>query len=78
MPYDPSLDERVFYRTWESDASRISVSVYSYNNGPKKLQITRENKDREGSFKFTKLGRMTQEEVIAVLPLINEAKDQLG
>jgi len=77
MPYDPSLDERVFYKTWESENSRLSVSIYSYNNGPKKLQLTRENKDREGNFKFTKLGRLNKEEVLALLPLIEESKSSL-
>lgn len=73
MPYDPNLDEKVFAESWEADSTRITVSVYSYNQGPKKLQITRENKDGEGNFRFTRLGRMSKEEVDAVLPLIQKA-----
>jgi len=53
------------------------VSVYAYNKGQKKLQITRENKTREGEYRFTKLGRMTKEEVQAVLPLIQEVLPQV-
>lgn len=74
MPgYDPSLDEQIFAKSHEAESTKITVSVYSYNNGKKKLQITRENKDSTGNFRFTKLGRMAKEEVEAVLPLIQEA-----
>ena len=47
MPYDSSLDNQIFSRFWENDSGKVVVSVYSYNNGPKKLQITREIQDRE-------------------------------
>ncbi|MFH1783137.1 MAG: hypothetical protein ABH848_05930 [Candidatus Omnitrophota bacterium] len=77
MPYDSNLDDKVFSKSWETDVERLSVSVYSYNKGPKKLQITRENRDAEGGFRFAKLGRMTKEEVVAILPLIQEAISNL-
>ena len=77
MPYDSSLDEKIFADSWESDASRINVSVFSYNKGPKKVQITRENKDATGNFRFTKLGRMSKEELEAVLPLLGRAAEQM-
>ena len=73
MPYDSSLDEQLFSSAWESEATKITVSVYSYNQGAKKLQITRENKDTNGNFRFTKLGRMTKEEVDGISPLIQDA-----
>lgn len=73
MPYDRSLDERVFSKSWETETQRLTVSVYSYNQGPKKLQINRENKNKEGDFRFAKLGRMTKEEMKSILPLIQEA-----
>jgi len=73
MPYDTSLDESLFSKQWEGDSGRLTVSVYSYNKGVKKLQITRENRVGEGELRFAKLGRMTKEEVEAVLPLIAEA-----
>ena len=78
MPYDPNMDESLFSNAWESEAGRISVSVYSYNKGIKKLQITRENRDGEGGFRFTKLGRMTKEEAEGVLPLMQEALKNMG
>jgi hypothetical protein len=73
MPYDASLDKEVFAKSHENDDGKITVSVHSYNNGPKKLQIVRENRDQEGSLRFAKLGRVTKEELQAILPSIQEA-----
>lgn len=73
MPYDASLDEQLFSKSWEDEANKIVVSVYSYNKGAKKLQIVREIKNREGEFTFTKLGRLSKDETEGVLPLIQEA-----
>lgn len=73
MPYDRNLDERLFSKTWETDLERLTVSVYCYNKGTKKLQITRENKDTQGEFRFAKLGRLTISEVEAVIPIMQEA-----
>ena len=73
MPYDSSLDECLFTKSHETDTGRLSVSVFSYNKGNKKLQISRENRDSEGGFRFAKLGRMTKEETESLLPLIQEA-----
>ena len=72
MPYDASLDKQVFFKSHEADGTKITVSIYSYNNGPTKIQISRENQDAEGQWRFSKLGRMTKEECLAVLPLLQE------
>jgi len=77
MPYDSNLDELIFSNSWENESTRITVSVYSYNGGPKKLQVTRENKDSSGIFRFTKLGRLSKEEIAAVLPNIQEAVNNM-
>ena len=73
MPYDNELDKSLFSKSYESAEQRLTVSVYSYNQGPKKLQISRQNKDEQGDFKFFKLGRMTKEEIESLLPLLKEA-----
>ena len=73
MPYDDSLDEKVFSKSQESESGRLSVSVHSYNKGAKKLQISRENRGPEGEFRFAKMGRLSKEEIVALLPLIQEA-----
>ena len=73
MPYDSSLDERLFSKSCETETERLTVSVHSYNKGAKKLQISRENKDNQGDLKFAKLGRMTKKELESLLPLLQEA-----
>ena len=77
MPYDASLDEQLFAKSADTEAGRITVSVYSYNNGAKKIQITRENKDQEGNFRFTKMGRLNKQEAQDVMRLMNEALAQM-
>ncbi|MFA5319599.1 MAG: hypothetical protein WBE75_00515 [Candidatus Omnitrophota bacterium] len=73
MPYDSSLDEKIFSKSLDGANGRVTVSVFSYNKGVKKLQITRENGDKEGNLRFTKLGRLSVEEVEGILPFIQEA-----
>ena len=77
MAYDSSLDQQAFAKSWEGNGSKITVGVYSYNNGPKKVQITRELSNAEGRPGFAKLGRLTKEELAAILPLLQEALGQL-
>ncbi len=77
MPYDSSLDQKTFTKSWENDDTKISVTVYSYNQGQKKVQISRENKDAEGNPRFSKLGRLTKDELQEVLPFLQEALGQL-
>ena len=77
MPYDKQLDECVFAKSWENDNERLTASIYSYNKGTKKLQLTRENKNSQGELRFAKLGRLTKEEIDALLPLIKEACDHM-
>ncbi|MBI4550097.1 MAG: hypothetical protein HY714_04150 [Candidatus Omnitrophica bacterium] len=77
MPYDSSLDKQFYSKSWEHADEKITVSVYAYNNGQKKLQITREAVNADGSPRFAKLGRMTKEEVQGILPLIQEAMGQM-
>ncbi len=73
MPYDQSLDKECFKEVKEFEDSRITVGVFSYNNGAKKLQLSRENLSAEGDWRFAKLGRMTQEEAKEVIPVMMKA-----
>lgn len=77
MPYDSSLDESLFSKSIETETGRLTVSVYSYNKGAKKLQISRENRDMEGEFRFAKMGRLTRDEVQSLLPIIQEAVNHM-
>lgn len=75
MPYREDLDVLVFSKSIEIDITRLTVSVYSYNNGPKKLQISRENRDKKGIYHHVRLGRISKDELEKILPIINEAKE---
>ncbi|MCC6758233.1 MAG: hypothetical protein IT395_01225 [Candidatus Omnitrophica bacterium] len=77
MPYDASLDKEVFKVTKEFGESRITVGVFSYNNGEKKLQISRENASEENQWRFAKLGRMNKKEAQEVAPLIMKAIENM-
>ncbi len=75
MPrFDKSLDEELFSQEVLLERSKLSVAVYAYNKGQPKIQITRQNKTADGEFTFTRLGRLSKEEVNAVWPLLEKAK----
>ena len=75
MPgFDKNLDKELFSQSVDFDKSKMTVSVFAYNNGTPKLQISRENKNAEGELSFAKMGRLTKDEVEKILPLIEKAR----
>jgi len=77
MAFDPNLDKNMFSESVDFEKTKITVGVFSYNESPPKLQISRENKNAEGELNFAKLGRMTKEEAEKVLPLMKKALDSM-
>lgn len=77
MPYDPALDQSVFKEVKEFEDTRITVGVFSYNGGEKKLQLSRENANANDEWRFAKLGRMSKKEVVEILPLMNKATENM-
>ncbi len=79
MAYDKSLDKELFSETAEFETSKITVSVYAYNEGSPKMQISRKvlNPDN-GEYKWAKLGRMFKDEAEAVVPLMQKALEAMG
>ncbi len=75
--FDKSLDKELFSESADFDRSKIIVAVFSYNEGTPKLQLGRQNKRADGELSFAKLGRLTKEEIEAILPLIEKAKEFL-
>lgn len=72
--FDKSLDVELFGEDAAFETTKIRVSVMQYNEGMKKLQISRENLDNEsGDWRWSKLGRMTKDEAKAVLPIMEKA-----
>ena len=73
MPYDKSLDVELFKEAKEFDDTRVTVGVFSYNNGGKKLQVSRENRSPDGEWQFVKLGRLTKDEAQEVIDIMQKA-----
>lgn len=77
MPYEKSLDVESFKEVKEFEDTRISVGVFSYNGGEKKLQISRENKDQNEEWRFAKLGRMNKAEAKEIVPILLKAVEKM-
>lgn len=77
MPYDKSLDQELFREVCDFGDTRITIGVYSYNGGEKKIQLSRENRTATDEWRFAKLGRLTKTEMEAVLPLIQKALEAM-
>jgi len=77
MPYDKNLDVESFKEVKEFEDTRITVGVFSYNEGAKKLQISRENISADGEWRFAKLGRMTKAEAQEVVPIVLKAIENM-
>ncbi|PLW79380.1 hypothetical protein C0585_08205 [Candidatus Woesearchaeota archaeon] len=78
MAFDKSLDKEIFGEEVKFEVTKIRVSVMSYNEGQKKLQLSRENLNtNSGEYGFAKLGRMTKDEAEAVLPLFQKALENM-
>jgi len=78
MAFDKSLDEERFKEVAEFEVTRITVSVFSYNGGTPKLQVSRENLNTNtGEWVFAKLGRMVLSEVEKILPMIEKSKKSM-
>jgi hypothetical protein len=73
MPYDQSLDKELFKVSKEFDGTRITVGVFQYNEGEKKIQVVRENRTQTDEWRFAKLGRMNKEEAKEVIPIMMKA-----
>jgi len=74
MAFDKNLDKQIFSEQIQFETSRITVGVFSYNDGTPKLQISRENLNpSNGEYTFAKLGRMLKEEAEKVIPIMEKA-----
>jgi len=78
MAFDKNLDKELFLESVEFDGTRITVGVFSYNDGKPKLQLSRENLNQNsGEYTFAKLGRLQKEEAEAILPLMKKALERM-
>ena len=78
MPFDQTLDIESFKEVKEWEETRISVGVFSYNEGAKKLQLSRENlAAASGEWRFAKLGRLTKDEAQEIVPIMTKALESM-
>jgi hypothetical protein len=78
MAFDKNLDQNLFSEAKEFETTRITVGIFSYNGGEKKLQISRENRlQSTGEWTFAKLGRMNKDELEAIIPMIEKASKEM-
>lgn len=77
MAFDPNLDKKLFSETKEFEMTRLTVAVCQYNDGEKKLQISRENRNQDGEWKFAKAGRMFKDEVETIIPVMQKALESM-
>ena len=71
--FNKDLDKELFSETIQFETSRITVGVFSYNEGEKKMQVSRENMSQDGEWNFAKLGRMFKDEAEKVIPVMQKA-----
>ena len=71
--FDSSLDKELFSKEAKFENTTVKISVMQYNEGMKKLQLSRENYNADGEPRFAKLGRLTKDEAEAILPGFQEA-----
>ncbi|MBI3027639.1 hypothetical protein HYY70_06015 [Candidatus Woesearchaeota archaeon] len=71
--FNKDLDKEIFSETIAFETTRITVGVFSYNDGEKKMQISRENMSQDGQWSFAKLGRMFKDEAEKVIPAMEKA-----
>lgn len=77
MPYDKNLDQEIFSENADFGDSKITVSVFSYNKGEPKLQISRQIRRAQDEWIFSKLGRLTKAEAEVVTPLMQKAMGKM-
>ena len=77
MAFDKNLDKESFAETIKFETSRITVGVFSYNDGEKKMQVSRENMNQDGEWSFAKLGRMFKDEAEKVIPVMQKALEKM-
>jgi hypothetical protein len=76
--FNPELDKvLVEVGTIESKDDDLSVRVVSYNDGPKKVAVNRSYFTRKGEPRTKAMGRLSSDELAALIPLLTKAQKEL-
>jgi len=76
--YREDLDRKIFSKTWVGKNWQIEVTVYSYQGGRPKLQLTRQKATRSQHRPYAKLGRLSRDELDGIMPFLQEALHHMG
>lgn len=76
MAYEKDKDKMVWEEWKEFEETKVGVGVYKYADLPLKVQLSRQNKDKEG-WVWSKLGRLSREELEAIMPLLGKALEEI-
>ncbi len=78
MPYDPEKDKVL--KKWKSEETGLVLSINRYGEGEAKLQIgPRILKKKDGTDGApVKAGRLSMEDVIWLIDMLDEIRDELG
>lgn len=73
--YDESKDSTILeVGEIESKDDKIVVRIMAYNGGALKVAMNRTYYTRKGELRHKAIGRLTEDELKALLPLLNKAK----
>lgn len=80
MPYDSDKDKclKVVGITSPDTNTGIEVSLWSYNNGKPKISLIRKGARKNGETWTSSIGRISEEELDLLLPLLQEAQRVLS
>lgn len=77
--FDKSKDKELFKETVEVGDAKLRIGVYSYDGNDPKVQIQRmrRNEQSEYGWSFAKLGRLTKDELVEILPILEKALEEM-
>ena len=77
MGYDQTKDEEITKEELERGHYKLIVSLHSYDGGQIKLQLGRVNFSEKGE-QYAKLGRLSKEDLLQLLPVIEKMIPQMN
>ena len=70
--YDTDKDKLIKLFEYKKEKTSILLSIFSYDNGPLKLGITRSYEKKDGSIGYSSSGRLSKDEVEFIKENIDE------
>lgn len=71
MKFDLEKDKLIIKEVIDRNFYKLVVGLYSYDDGPVKLQLSKILTTKEGE-RFSKLGRLSKEDIEALIPVLQK------